>query len=143
MDKIVSKIRFCFFVVLVVFSILCPVSTAIGEIDIKSVELSLFDYLVDDYIQNCQSKSNLIGSKSHNIRKDAALAALKVEYLNTNKYQLIDQMLEAELSMKKYKVRYFLNARFFSYYTSKSNPQQKVIEANLSKSKFKWFLESR
>jgi len=58
-------------------------------------------------------------------------------------YYLIDQMMETELSMKKYKVRYFLNARFFNYYASESNLQQKGIEANLSKSKFKWFWEPR
>ncbi len=50
MDKIALKIRFCFLVVLAVLSILCPVYTAIGETGIKSVELSLIDYLVDDYI---------------------------------------------------------------------------------------------
>ena len=131
------KIRFCFLVFLIVFSILGTVSAAIGETGIKSVKWSLFDYLIDDYIQLCQSKSKLSDSRSKNIRKDAALNAAKVEYLNTNKYYLIDQMIETELSMKKYKVRYFLNARFFSYYASKSNLRQKVIEANLSKSKFK------
>jgi len=116
---------------------LSMVSSAIGETDIKPVKREMFDYLIDDYIQKCQSKSNLSDSRSKNIRKEAALADLKVEYLNANKYKLIGQMLEAELSMKKYKVHYFLNTRFFNYYASKSNLQQKVIEANLSKSKYR------
>jgi hypothetical protein len=92
------------------------VCSAIGETDIKPVKRDMFDNLIDDYIQKCQSKSKLSDSRSKNIRKEAALAALKFEYLNANKYKLIGQMLETELSMKKYKVHYFLNARFFNYY---------------------------
>jgi hypothetical protein len=129
------KIRVVFVVLVIFYSMLSTFSSAIGETDIKSMEWSLFDYLIDDYIQNRQSKTNLIDSRSNNIRNEAALAALKVEYLNANKNKLIRQMLKTELSIKKYKVHYFLNARFFNHYASKSNLQQKVIEANLSKLK--------
>ncbi|MFC1880655.1 hypothetical protein ACFL2S_04030 [Thermodesulfobacteriota bacterium] len=129
------KIRVVFLILVTVCFMLSMVSSAIGETDIKPVKREMFDYLIDDYIQKCQSKSNLSDSRSKNIRKEAALAALKVEYLNANKDKLIRQMLETELSMKKYKVHYFLNARFFNHYASKSNLQQKVIEANLSKLK--------
>ena len=127
------KIRVMFVVLVIAFLMLFTISSAIGETDIKSVKRMLFAYLTDDYIQQCQSKGKLSDSKSKNIRKAAALAALKVEYLNANKNELIGQMLETELSMKKYKVHYFLNARFFNYYASKSNLQQKVIEAKLTK----------
>ena len=127
------KKRIVFAVLMIVFFMLFTISSAIGETDIKSVKRMLFAYLTDDYIQQCQSKGKLSDSKSKNIRKAAALAALKVEYLNANKNELIGQMLETELSMKKYKVHYFLNARFFNYYASKSNLQQKVIEAKLTK----------
>lgn len=131
------KIRVVFLILVTVCFMLSMVCSAIGETDIKPVKRDMFDNLIDDYIQKCQSKSKLSDSRSKNIRKEAALAALKVEYLNANKYKLIGQMLETELSMKKYKVHYFLNARFFNYYASKSNLQQKVIEANLSNSKYR------
>ena len=72
--------------------------------------------------------------EAKNIRKAATLAALKVEYLNANKKKLIDEMAEAELLLKKYKVHHYLNAAFFNYYASKSNLQQKVIEAKLTQS---------
>ena len=131
------KIRVVFLILVTVCFMLSMVCSAIGETDIKPVKRDMFDNLIDDYIQKCQSKSKLSDSRSKNIRKEAASAALKVEYLNANKYKLIGQMLETELSMKKYKVHYFLNARFFNYYASKSNLQQKVIEANLSNSKYR------
>jgi hypothetical protein len=127
------KIRVAFVVLMIVFFMLSTICSAMGETDIKSVKRMLFVYLFDDYIQKYQSKGKLSDSRSKHIRKAAALAALKVEYLNANKNKLIGQMLETELSMKKYKVHYFLNARFFNYYASKSNLQQKVIEAKLTK----------
>ncbi len=117
---------------MIVFCMLFTIS-AMGETDIKSVKRMLFVYLFDDYIQKCQSKGKLSDSRSKHIRKAAALAALKVEYLNANKTKLIGQMLATELSMKKYKVHYFLNAQFINYYASKSNLQQKIIEAKLIK----------
>ena len=131
------KIRVVFLFLVTGCFMLSTVTLAIGKTDVKSVNATLYTYLFDDYIQKCQSKSNLNDSRSKNIRQEAALAALKVEYLNANKEKLIGQMLETELSMKKYKVRYFLNTKFFNHYASKPNPQQKVIEANLSKSKLK------
>ena len=131
------KKRVVFAVLMIAFFLSFTISSAISETDIKSVKRILLVYLIDDYIQKCQSKCKFSDSRSKNIRKAATLAALKVEYLNANKNKLIDEMLEAEGLMKKYKVHYFLNARFFNYYASKSNLQQKVIEANLSNSKYR------
>ena len=131
------KIRVVFVVLMIFYLMLSTLSSAIAESHIKAIEGNLFNYLIDDYIQKCQSKSNLRDSRSKNIRNEASLAALKVQYLTANKDKLIDKMLKTELSMKKYKVHYFLNTRFFNYFSSKSNLQRKVIEANLSKSKYR------
>ena len=128
------KKRIVFAVLMIVFFMLFTISSAISETDIKSVKRILLAYLIDDYIQKCQSKCKFSDSRSKNIRKAATLAALKVEYLNANKNKLIDEMVEAELLMKKYKVHHYLNGAFFNYYASKSNLQQKVIEAKLTQS---------
>ena len=127
------KIRVVFVGLMIVSFMLFPISSALGEADIKSVKRMLFVYLIDEYIQKYQSRGKLSDSRSKNIREAAALATLKVEYLNANKNKLISQMLETDLAMKKYKVHYFLNAKFFKYYASKSNLQQKVIEAKLTR----------
>ena len=127
------KIRVVFVGLMIVSFMLFPISSALGEADIKSVKRMLFVYLIDDYIQKYQSRGKLSDSRSKNIREAAALATLKVEYLNANKNKLISQMLETDLAMKKYKVHYFLNAKFFKYYASESNLQQKVIEAKLTR----------
>ena len=83
------KIRVVFVVLMIVFFMLSTICSAIGETDIKSVKRMLFVYLIDDYIQKCQSKGKLSDSRSKNIRKAAALAALKVEYLNANKNKVM------------------------------------------------------
>jgi hypothetical protein len=128
------KKKVVFAVLMIVSFMLVTISSAIGETDIKSVKSTLFAYLIDDYVKKCQSKCKLSNSRSKNLRKTAALSALKADYLTANKNKLIDEMLEAELLIKKYKVYHFLNARFFNYYASKSNLRQKVIEAKLTKS---------
>ncbi|MBT8367564.1 MAG: hypothetical protein KJP23_22965 [Deltaproteobacteria bacterium] len=119
------KIRFVFIVLILVIFMLFTISSATAETDIESAKGMLIAYLIDDYIQRCQSKCKLSDSRSKNLRKAAALAALKVEYLEANKKELIGQILETEQSIKKYKVHYYLNARFLNYYESKSNLQQK------------------
>ena len=134
MERHAVKNRISFIILMIVFFILFTISSGIGKTDIKSVKKAVFAYLVDEYIHKCLSKHKLINSRSKNIRKAAALAALKGEYLKANKTKLIGEMLKAELLMKKYKVHHFLNARFFNYYASKSNLQQKVIEAKITKS---------
>ena len=118
-----------FIVLMAAFFMFFTIPSAIAEKDINSEKRMLFAYLFGEYIQKCQSKEKLSDSSSKNIRKAAALAALKVEYLNANKNKLIGDMLKAELSLKKYKVHYFLNTRFFNYYASQSNLQQKVADA--------------
>jgi hypothetical protein len=115
------KIRFVLVVLMSVFFMLFTISSATGETDIKSVKRMLIAYLIDDYIQRCQSKCKLSDSRSKNLRKAAALNELKVEYLKANKNELIGQMLETQQSIKKYKVHYYLNASFFNSYKSKSN----------------------
>ena len=93
----------------------------------------LFAYLIDDCINKCKAKIKLSDSRSKNLRKTAAISALKAEYLSANKNNLINQMLETDLQIKKYKVHYFMNAKFFSYYASKPNSHEKVIEAKFTK----------
>ena len=108
------------------------ISSVAGDNNI-SLKRDLFAYLIDDCIDKCQSKIKLSESRSKNLRKSAALDALKAQYLNANKYRLIDEMLETDLPIKKYKVHYFLNAKFFNYYASKPNLHKNVIEAKLTK----------
>jgi hypothetical protein len=123
------KIRLLIVVLTVVFTMVFTISSAFGETNIKSLKRMLLAYLIDDYIKICRSKGKLSHSRSKHIRQAAALSTLKAEYLKVHKRKLIDEMMVTKLAMKKYKVRYFLNAKFNNYYAS----QQEVFKASLTK----------
>ena len=72
------RIRSVFVVLVVVVSMLITASLAIVGTDIQSLKMTLVTYIMDDYIQKCRSKCKLRDSRGQNIRKAAALAALKV-----------------------------------------------------------------
>ena len=127
------KIRTVFVLLLVFFLILPTISSAAGENSHRDLKRNLFAYLIDDCIHKCKAKFQLSDSRSKNLRKTAALSALKAQYLSANKSKLIDQMLETDLPIKKYKVHNFLNTQFFSYYASKPSLHEKVIEAKPAK----------
>jgi hypothetical protein len=123
------KIRLLIVALTMVFMMVFTISSAFGETDIKSLKRMLLAYLIDDYIRICRSKEKLNHSRSKHIRQAAALAASKAEYLKVHKRKLIGEMLETELSLKKYKVHYFLNAKFNNYYAS----QQNVFKASITR----------
>ena len=126
------KIRIVFVLLVVFFLMSSTISSVAGENNHKNLKRNLFAYLIDDCIHKCKAKINLSNSRSKNLRKTAALSALKSQYLSANKNKLIDQMLETDLPIKKYKVDNFLNTQFYSYYASKPNLHEKVIEAKLT-----------
>ena len=127
------KFRIVFVLLIVIYFMSFSISSFAGENTNITLKRDLFAYLIDDCINKCKAKIKLSDSRSKNLRKTAAISALKAQYLSANKNNLIDQMLETDLQIKKYKVHYFMNAKFFSYYASKPNSHEKVIEAKFAK----------
>jgi hypothetical protein len=108
------------------------ISSVAGENKNIALKRDQFAHLIKDSMHKCQSKIKFRESRSKNLRRASAMAALKARYLLANKHKLIDQMLAADLPIKKYKVHHFLNAEFFSYYASNPNLHEAVIEAKLT-----------
>ena len=52
-EKNIVKIRVVLIFFVTVCFMLSMITTAMGETDIKSLKWSLYDYLIDDYIQKC------------------------------------------------------------------------------------------
>ena len=73
-----------------------------------------------EYISKCisknQSKANLQGSKSPNLRSCGAIAQQKVIFLTKYQNTLIDEMIIKKVSTKPYKLDYYLNKRFYDKY---------------------------
>ncbi len=68
--------------------------------------------LVDEYIESCDAKSEMLGSRSENIRRSARISCLKASYCRHNKSELIQDMLDRKIEAKPYKVRLFVSERF-------------------------------
>lgn len=68
--------------------------------------------LVDEYINSCNAKSELLSSRSENIRRSARRSCLKASYCRHNREELIQDMLDSKVAPKPYKVQLFLSERF-------------------------------
>ena len=126
------KIRTVLFFLVVIYFLSFTISSVTADTS-TSIKRDLFAYLIDDCIRKCQAKIKLSESRSKNLRINAALSELKAQYFYENKYRLIEQILAADLPLKKYKVHHFINAAFFSYYESKSSLQDDILEVRLAR----------
>lgn len=70
--------------------------------------------LVDDYIACCDAKSAMRDSRSENIRRSAIRSSMKAAYYMHSKEELVEEMLDSNVEPKAYKVRRFLNEKFYS-----------------------------
>ena len=68
--------------------------------------------LVDEYINSCDAKSEMLSSRSENIRNSARRSCIKASYCRNNRDELIQDMLDRKIDPKSYKVRLFLSERF-------------------------------
>lgn len=80
-----------------------------GETDRTELE-----EIVDNYISACEAKSEMLHSRSINIRRAAMLSCLRASLCRTSKAELVDELVAKKIEAKPYKVHHFLNARFKS-----------------------------
>jgi hypothetical protein len=74
--------------------------------------MAKLEALVDEYINSCDAKSEMLSSRSENIRNSARRSCMKASYCRNNKEELIRDMLDRNIDPKPYKVRLFLSERF-------------------------------
>jgi hypothetical protein len=92
----------------------------------------IYANMLEDCIRKCESKVKMSYSNSSHLRKAAHLALLKVSYFTDHKETLIEEMVQSKLPTKPYKVQFFLNQRFYSYYASRPGLKHGHIEARLN-----------
>ena len=69
---------------------------------------------IEKELASCCCKMEMIDSRSKCIRDCCRMAMLKARFIIDNREQLINEMLEDDISGGKcYKVDYYLNTRFF------------------------------
>jgi len=93
--------------VLVIFAM-----PAIGD-DSKLLETQAqLETLVDRYIASCGAKSEMLNSRSENIRRSAIRSCRIANFCVTSKETLVKEMLKNNIEPKPYKVSQFLNEKY-------------------------------
>jgi hypothetical protein len=107
------KVHTNIMILMITFLSLFWVSTAVSQqsatIDLKSA----YSAAIDKIISHCKNKTDLRHSRSEHLRRTAALSCMKAAYLKDYKDQLIQEMIKADVGTKPYKIKYYLNQRFF------------------------------
>ncbi|MBE9543623.1 MAG: hypothetical protein IMF02_03960 [Proteobacteria bacterium] len=81
--------------------------------DTKALETrAQLEALIDRYIASNGAKSELLNSRSDNIRKSAIRSCRIASFCVTSREALVKEMLENNIEPKPYKVSRFLNEKY-------------------------------
>ncbi len=80
----------------------------------ESEKAKAYASCIDELIDNCESKSAMMNTKSDNLREDVRIALMKASFYRKNREILIEELAERNVEPKSYKVQHFLNERFFA-----------------------------
>lgn len=106
------KTRTAFFTILIVTLTLVFGSSAFSAAAQTRPDATLYEQLVDQFIEKCEAKMEMIGSKLENIRRAAGVSVVKGAFAKTYRKELVNGMMEDEVGPKFYKVQVYLNSLF-------------------------------
>jgi hypothetical protein len=89
-------------------------STAISQMTTTTKLEQLYSKYIDEFISKCEFKAGFRNSKLVNIRREAALYCFKAHYLKKHKNDLIRDMIAEDIGLKRHRIHYYLNKRFFA-----------------------------
>jgi len=72
----------------------------------------IYGTIVDNYIQNCEAKAEMLDSRSLNIRKSAMRATLKGAFIQSNRTTMIKHLMEKNVPLNVPRIQYHLNQMF-------------------------------
>jgi len=81
-----------------------------GEIDDVNPSL-IYGAFVDNYIQKCEAKAEMLDSGSFNIRKGAMQATVKGAFMQSNRTSLVKYLMEQKVPFNVHRVQYHLNQK--------------------------------
>ncbi len=84
---------------------------AIGDDEVP-IKKSAYEDAIDEEIAQCRQMASLMTSRSSNLRKKGYREASMAMYLETNRDELVVDMMKLNLEPKEYKVERYLNDRF-------------------------------
>ena len=67
---------------------------------------------VDNYIQKCEAKADLLDSSSLNIRRSAMRATVKGAYIQANRAEIVAYLMEENAPLHADRIEYHLNRKY-------------------------------
>ena len=107
------KARTSIFTVLAVTFTLILGYSAFGAEVQPTHNASIYEQLLDEFVDKCEAKTGMVRSRLENIRRDAGVAVVKGAFAKTYRKELVSSMMEDEVGPKFYKVKLYLNKLFY------------------------------
>jgi hypothetical protein len=107
------KVQALIIIIAIAFLSLFWTASAVGQQSRTDNLMLLYRAAIEDVISHCKNKTDLRYSRSEHLRRAAALSCMKAAYLKDYKDELIQEMIKADIGAKAYKIKYYLNQRFF------------------------------
>ena len=82
-----------------------------GEADNAGSSL-IYGAFVDNYIQKCAAKAELLDSGSFNIRRSAMQATVKGAFIQSNRTSMIEYLKDNNVPLNVDRIQYHLNQQF-------------------------------
>jgi hypothetical protein len=102
-----------------IFAFFVWTSSAVSQTTETLYLNSTYSAAIDKEIAHCKAKTSYRNSKSVNLQRTAALSSMKAAFFNDFKVQLIEDMIQAGIGTKPYKIHYHLNQKFYGIINSK------------------------
>ena len=72
-----------------------------------------YEQYLDQIISSCFAKTRMADTRSEYLRDYCERAEMKANFIIRNKERLIEEMRQINLEPKRYKIRLYVNSRFF------------------------------
>ena len=72
----------------------------------------LYGAFVDNYIQKCQAKADMLDSSSTHIRKDAIRATVKGAFIQSNRESMVKYLMAKNAPLNADRIEYHLNQKY-------------------------------
>ncbi len=106
------KTRSIIILVTVIVLSLVWTSSAVSQTAEAVYLKTVYSAAIDEAIAHCKAKISFRNSKSEKLQRVAALSSMKAAFLKDFKVELIEDMIEANIGTKPYKIQYHLSQKF-------------------------------
>jgi hypothetical protein len=87
--------------------------------EVQAERARIYGTVVDNYIQKCEAKAEMLDSGSLTIRKSAMRATVKGAYLRAHRTALVNHLVAAQAPLNADRIAYHLNRQYAQSFFSR------------------------